>query len=69
MNNVILPNSFWHTHLNRVLVITLLLTDYLFSPFFLYRFLVDVAAKESNKMSPMGLAIVFGPNLFRYVDS
>lgn len=31
------------------------------------RFLVDVAAKDSNKMSPMGLAIVFGPNLFRLV--
>ena len=30
-----------------------------------FRFLVDVAAKDSNRMSPMGLAIVFGPNLFR----
>ncbi|XP_067944481.1 protein FAM13A-like isoform X2 [Watersipora subatra] len=32
---------------------------------YISRFLVDVAAKDSNRMSPMGLAIVFGPNLFR----
>lgn len=35
----------------------------------IFRFLVDVASKESNKMSQMGLAIVFGPNIFRLVES
>lgn len=35
---------------------------------YLIRFLVVVAQFErSNKMSPMSLAIVFGPNLFRYL--
>lgn len=34
---------------------------------YLIRFLVVVAQYErTNKMSPMSLAIVFGPNLFRY---